>query len=99
MKSLLIIVLTFFTFGTGNAFGEEMKSTPTKKSNKSKWCCIVDGKVSFKPGKKKNKEMCVMSSAKPMANSKSKLTRKYVKTCNNSGGTWENNFKETAMQK
>ena len=58
------------------------------KSKKSKWCCMVDDKIAKTPGKK-GRDMCIKSKAAPTTESRSKLAKKYAKSCADSEGSWE----------
>lgn len=79
MKYVLLTIIAF-GFLAPQAFGA--------KANR--WCCMVDGKVA-KAGKKK---MCVKSKKAPTAESKSKMSKKYVSECEKSSGTWEEEVKK-----
>lgn len=91
MKGTMKLVLGFSLasfFITGSSFGGETQKKKIHKSNKSKWCCMVDTGSGDEMALSKNKPICLRSSGQPTSSSKSKLTKKYVKTCKAKKGTW-----------
>lgn len=56
-----------------------------KPAAKDNWCCMVGGEVL----QDKSKKVCIKAAAMPTDKSKSKLTQKYVKSCQKKEGAWE----------
>ena len=62
------------------------------KSKKTTWCCKVGEEIAKAPGKKEV-DMCIRSKRTPSADAKSKLVRKYAKSCKKAEGNWEEKVK------
>lgn len=81
MKFLVTLIFSFFTFAAVEIHAEE-----NAEPKKAKWCCVVDGKTMRTDT---NKKMCVRSSLEPSEESKSKLAKKYAKSCMEASGAWK----------
>ena len=79
MKFLIVATLCFGLVAPGVGFS---------KSKKSTWCCMIGSDIAKSPGKKA-KNMCVRSKKTPTEDSKSKLVRKYAKSCTVNAGVWQ----------
>ena len=88
LAPIFLLTVAFSNVGLAQDAPKQKPKKTLAKAAKSKWCCMMEADEGEEILMLNKKPICLKSKKAPKSSAKSKLTKKFVKTCKAKEGKW-----------